>query len=75
VRQGMELAAIGVAVGLLGALALSRAMASLLFGVTATDPLTFGAVAFILAVVAFTATVIPARHATSVDPMVALRDE
>jgi putative ABC transport system permease protein len=75
VRQGMELAAIGVAAGLIGALALSRAIASLLFGVTATDPLTFTAVALILGLVAFTATVIPARRATSVDPMVALRDE
>jgi predicted permease len=75
VGQGMELAAIGVAAGLLGALALSRAMASLLFGVTATDPLTFGAVALILGLVAFTATVIPARRATSVDPIAALRDE
>jgi ABC-type antimicrobial peptide transport system permease subunit len=71
----MELAAIGVAAGLIGALALSRAIASLLFGVTATDPLTFTAVALILGLVAFTATVIPARRATSVDPMVALRDE
>jgi putative ABC transport system permease protein len=71
----MELAAIGVAAGLLGTLTLSRAMAGLLFGVTATDPLTFGAVALILGLVAFTSTVIPACRATSVDPMVALRDE
>jgi predicted permease len=75
VRYGMELAAIGIAAGLLGALALSRAMASLLFGVTATDPLTFSAVALILAMVAFAATVIPARQAIGVDPMVALREE
>ncbi len=75
VRQGMGLAAIGVAAGLLGALVLSRAMASLLFGVTATDPLTFGAVALILGLVALAATVIPAHRATGVDPMVALRDE
>ncbi len=71
----LELAAIGVAVGPFGALALSRAVASLLFGVTATDPLSVGAVALLLAAVAFTATLIPARRATSVDPMVALRDE
>jgi ABC-type lipoprotein release transport system permease subunit len=60
---------------LLGALVLTRAMASLLFGVTATDPLTFTAVASILAIVAFAATVIPARQAIGVDPMVALREE
>ena len=75
VRQGMELAAIGLAVGLIGALALTRAMSSLLFGVTATDPLTFSAVALILGIVAFIATVIPARQAIGVDPMVALREE
>jgi predicted permease len=75
VRQGMELAAIGIAGGLIGAAALTRAMASLLFGVTATDPLTFSAVALILAIVAFIATVIPARQALGVDPMVALREE
>ncbi len=75
VRQGMELAAIGLAVGLIGALALTRAMSSLLFGVTATDPLTFSAVALILGIVAFIATVIPARQAIGVDPMLALREE
>ncbi|HLW79896.1 MAG TPA: ABC transporter permease [Terriglobia bacterium] len=75
VRQGMELAAIGVAGGLIGALALTRVMASLLFGVTATDAATFSAVAVILAAVALAATVIPARRAINVDPMVALRDE
>ncbi len=71
----MELAAIGIAAGLIGALALTRAMASLLFGVTANDPLTFSAVALILGIVAFAATVIPARRAIGVDPMVALREE
>ncbi len=75
VRQGMELAAIGILVGLAGAAALTRVMASLLFGVSATDALTFGAVAALLAAVAFVATVIPARRATRVDPMVALREE
>ena len=54
---------------------LTRVMASLLFGVSATDAVTFGAVAVMLAAVAFAATAIPARRATSVDPMVALRDE
>ena len=75
VRQGMDLAAIGIVGGLIGALALTRVMASLLFGVTATDAVTFSAVAVILAVVAFAATVIPARRAIAVDPMVALREE
>jgi len=75
VRQGMELAAIGIAAGLIGAFVLTRAMTSLLFGVTATDAVTFGSVALILGVVAFAATVIPALRATNVDPMVALRDE
>ena len=75
VRQGMELVAIGILAGLAGAAALTRVMASLLFGVSATDAATFGAVAALLAVVAFAATVIPARRATRVDPMVALREE
>ena len=74
-RQGMELAAIGLLGGLIGAFALTRFMASLLFGVTATDPATFSAVALILAVVAFAATLMPARRATRVDPVVALREE
>jgi predicted permease len=73
VRQGMTLAAMGIAGGLLGALALTRVMTSLLFGVSATDAATFSAVAVMLAGVAFAATVIPALRAASVDPMVALR--
>jgi putative ABC transport system permease protein len=75
VRQGMELATIGIVAGLVGAAALTRVMSSLLFGVSATDALTFCAVAALLALVAFTAIVIPARRATRVDPMVALREE
>ncbi|MGH9593648.1 MAG: ABC transporter permease, partial [Bryobacteraceae bacterium] len=75
VRQGMELAGIGIAAGLIGALILSRLMASLLLGVTATDAVTFSAVAVILAAVALIATAIPARRAARVDPMVALREE
>jgi len=75
VRQGMALAGIGVALGLIGAALLTRVMASMLFGITATDAVTFGAVPVLLIVVAFAATAIPAWRATHVDPMVALREE
>ena len=73
--QGMSLAALGVAAGLAGALALTRVMSGLLYGVSATDALTFSAVAIVLAAIAALATYIPAWRATKVDPMVALRDE
>ena len=75
IRQGMELTVAGVGTGLIGSVALTRVMASLLFGVSATDFLTFGAVALLLAAVAFAAAGIPARRAATVDPMVALREE
>ncbi len=75
VRQGMELTAVGVVAGLVGAVAVTRVMASLLFGVTATDTLTFGTVAGLLAGAALFATVIPARRATRVDPMTVLRED
>ena len=75
VRHGMELAAIGITGGLIGAMVLTRVMSSLLFGVSATDAITFSTVVVILVVVAFSATVIPALRACSVDPMVALREE
>jgi len=75
VRQGMTLAAIGIVMGFVGALALTRLMSSLLFGVSATDLVTFSAVPALLAVVALAATVIPAVRAGRVDPMVALRVE
>jgi predicted permease len=75
VRQGMELAGVGIAVGLVGAAALTRVMTSLLFGVSTTDAFIFGSVSALLAAVALAATVIPAWRATRVDPMVALREE
>ena len=75
VQQGMGLAGVGIVVGLVGAVALTRVMTSLLFGVSTTDALTFGTVPALLAAVAFAATVIPAWRATRVDPMVALREE
>jgi predicted permease len=74
-RQGMELAGIGILAGLVGAVALTRVMASLLFGISATDLVTFGIVPLLLALVAIAATVIPAWRTTRVDPVVALRDE
>ncbi len=75
VRQGMSLTGIGVALGLTAAIAATRVMASLLFGVRATDPLTFVLIALLLAIVALAACWIPAWRATKVDPMVALRCE
>jgi len=75
VRQGMGLAAAGIVLGLAGAVALTRVMASLLFGVSATDPATFSLVTVFLAATALAASYLPALRATRVDPMVALREE
>ena len=73
--QGMTLALVGAAAGLAGALLLSGSMSSLLYGIAPTDPLTLVAVSLLLVAVATLATYIPARRATRVDPIVALRYE
>jgi predicted permease len=73
--EGMALAIIGVALGLMAALALTRVMEGLLFGVSATDPLTYMIIALLLMFVALLACYIPARRATKVDPLIALKSE
>ncbi len=75
VRQGMTMTVIGLAIGLAGAFFMSRLLIGLLYGVSATDPLTFTAVSIMLLAVALLACLIPARRATRVDPIVALRTE
>jgi putative ABC transport system permease protein len=73
IREGMVVGAIGIGAGIVGALGFSRVLASLVFDVPVRDPLTYLVVAFALTIVAFAACVIPARKASRVDPMVALR--
>jgi putative ABC transport system permease protein len=74
-QQTLLLAGLGIAIGLGGAAALTQLLGSMLFGVKATDPLTYGAVITLLVAAALAASYIPARRAMRVDPMIALRYE
>ena len=75
VGQGIRFTLIGVALGVAAALGLTRVIASLLFNVSATDPATFVSITLLLVIVALIASYIPARRATKVDPLIALRSE
>ena len=74
VAQAATVTGLGIAAGLGGAAALAHLMASLVFGITPRDPLTFAAAPIVLAIVAAVASIVPARRAVTVDPMAALRD-
>jgi putative ABC transport system permease protein len=74
-REGGRVAISGLAIGILASLALTRLLSSLLFGVGANDPVTFGSVLVLLTLAALAGCYVPARHATRVDPMIALRYE
>jgi ABC-type antimicrobial peptide transport system permease subunit len=73
-RESMGIAGVGLVIGLASSLAMSRALTSFLFQVRATDPMTYGSIALLLLVVASLAAFGPARRATKVDPLTALRD-
>ncbi len=75
VQQGVSLAGLGVVVGLIGAFGVTRVIGTLLYNVEPTDPISFGGVAVFLGLMAFIASYVPARRATAVDPIVALRNE
>jgi len=75
VGEGLKLSAAGIAIGLAGALAITRVMSSMLVGVNATDPLTFAAIVVLFVLIATTASWIPARRASRLDPMAAIREE
>src|SRR5262245_39520372 len=75
VRQGVVLAAIGEAFGLVGAFGITRVIRTTLYNVTPTDPVSFGGVVIFLTLIAIVASYVPARRATAVDPIIALRSE
>jgi putative ABC transport system permease protein len=74
-RQGLRLTVIGIAAGIAGSIAVTRVMSAMLFGVSATDPITYAAVSAVLAAIALVAVYLPARRAARVDPVIALRAE
>ena len=73
--KGLKLTLIGIVLGVAGAFGFTRLMSNLLFGVSATDPLTFAGVTALLVIVALVASYLPARRATKIDPLLALRHE